>query len=365
MKVALVSPDLESEKALAIISQHLAESISKQGVNLTLVTYTAHSPASFLKKLRELRKYDIIHLHHEYNLLGYYGLPFFFIFPLLKILRKKVIVTMHTVLPKNEKLHEGKLKSILRKILYVSQNRIIRDFCDVIHVNENFFKETLVKDYRFNSNKIAIISQGVIDNVKIPDKRKSRKELSLSGKIYLIIGNLTADSGADRILRQAGKIGKTIVFATNPDAANTNNWKRVHDFIDLNKKIVEENNFRKFVRFDLKELPVNLWWKYLSACDLVLQAYRGGVRSGVFSEAMAAKKPVIASDINFFREMAKKYKSLIVVEKDEDFPAAISKAMQPLEYRNMQKECERYTKENGLSQVSKKYKELYLRLLKD
>jgi len=359
MKIALISPSIESEKALAIISQHLIESISKQGVDIDLLTYRAHSPLSFLRKIKEMKNYDILHLHHEYNLLGYYGLPFFFILPLLKLLGKKIIVTMHTVLPRDVDLPERRLKKFMRKVLYSIQNRLIRNVCDMIHVNEDFFKNVLIKDYNFNPDKIIIIPQGVIDNIKMPDKEKSRKELFLSGKVYLIIGNLTVDSGADRILAYADKIGKTILFVTNPKAANTSNSKKVNDFIELNKRIVEKNNFQEYVRFDLKELPVDLWWKYLSACDLVLQAYRGGVRSGVFSEAMAAKRPVVASNISFFKEMAKKYGSLIVVENDKDFPIAIKKAMEPQNYKKMQKECERYIRENGYSQISKKYKEVY------
>ncbi|HTZ41685.1 MAG TPA: glycosyltransferase [Candidatus Omnitrophota bacterium] len=359
MKIALISPNIESEKALAIISGHLAESISNLGINIDLITYNAHSPISFLKKFKKFREYDILHLHHEYNLLGYYGLPFFFILPLLKLMGKKIVITMHTVLPKSEKFQESKIKILFRKMLYATQNRFIRDFCDLIHVNERFFKDVLVEDYHFNPEKIAIIPQGVIDNIKMPDKKKSRKELGLSGNIYLIIGNLTVDSGADRVIQQADKIGKTILFATNPNAANTSNRAKVLDFIKLNKEIVEKNNFQRYVRFDLRELPVDLWWKYLSSCDLVLQAYRGGVRSGVFSEAMAAQKPVVASNINFFREMLSQYKSLLVAEKDEDFPVLIKKAMIPANYKKMQEECVRYIRENGLSQVSKAYAKLY------
>lgn len=78
---------------------------------------------------------------------------------------------------------------------------------------------------------------------------------------------------------------------------------------------------------------------------------------------MAARRPVIASNISFFKEMAKRYGSLIVVENDEDFPLAIKKAMEPKNYKKMLKECERYIRENSLIQISKKYQELYSNLL--
>ena len=358
----MVSPDIISEKALAIISQNLVKSISKRGIDIDLITYTAGSPLSLLKKIKNMKKYDIIHIQHEYNLLGYYGLPFFFIFPLLKLLNKKIAITMHTVLSKKEEFPGSQIKVFLRKALYSLQNKLVNICSDIVHVNEEFLKEILVHDYSLKEDKIKVIPQGVINDINIPSKEKSRKELNLSGKVYLTIGNLTIDSGADRIIRHADKIGKTILFVTNPSGVNTRNSKKVEDFINLNKEIVRKNNFQEYVRFDLREVPTDLWWKYLSAADLVIQAYRGGVRSGVFSEAMAAKKPVIASNINFFKEMAKKYKSLIVVEKEEDFPKAIKETMKPKNYQRMKKECERYLKENGLSEVAKKYKELYLSL---
>ena len=92
----------------------------------------------------------------------------------------------------------------------------------------------------------------------------------------MLIVNLTSDSCADLILRQADKIEKSISFVTNPKGANTRNRKRVEEYINFNKEIVKKNNFDKFVRFDLREIPDDLWWKYFSAADLIVQAYRGG-----------------------------------------------------------------------------------------
>ena len=84
MKVALISPSIESEKAISVISSDMVKNIEKLGLNIDLVTYTARSPKSFIKILGKLKNYDIIHLIHEYGVLGYYGLPFFFLLPLIK-----------------------------------------------------------------------------------------------------------------------------------------------------------------------------------------------------------------------------------------------------------------------------------------
>jgi len=365
MKVVMISPDKESEKAISKISSYLVKKTREKGTKIDLITYTAGSSRSFLKILPKLKKYDVIHLQHEYGLLGFYGLPFFFVLPLLWLLNKKLIISMHIVLSQKEKINETFLKSFLRKILYIFQNKLIKSVSDLIIVNEQFFKNILIKEYNFPQNKIKIVPQGVIDNLSLTNKNKAKKELNISGNVYLIIGNLISDSGADLILRHADKIGRTIIFATNPKGANTRNRKKTEEYINLNKEIVKKNNFEKFVRFDLREIPDDLWWKYFSAADLILQAYRGGIRSGVFSEAMASKTPVIASNIPFFREMAKRYGSLKIAENERDYSGIIKEAMKPKNYQEMVKECGRYLRENSWSIVAEKYKKLYSSLIKD
>ena len=115
MKVALISPNSESEKALSKISLYIANETRKKGVDVDLITYTAGSVKSFFKIVPKLKKYDIIHVQHEYNLLGFYGLPFFFTLPCLFLLNKKMIIHMHTVLSNKVTIDKSVVKSIFRK----------------------------------------------------------------------------------------------------------------------------------------------------------------------------------------------------------------------------------------------------------
>lgn len=362
MKTAMISPTKESEKAISAVSLNLVNGIKREGLSIDILTYSAGSPFSFFRLIKKLKSYDTIHIQHEYNLLGYYGLPFFFVFSFLTILNKKIITSMHTVLPKKEEIKEGWIKSFLRKNFYVLQNGFIKKASNLVVVNEDFLKKTLMEDYNFESKKITVIPQPLTEKPFLINKSKAKKELGITGKMFLIIGNLTEDVGADIIIRKAGKIGKTIIFATNPRGVNVRSRTKTKDYINFNKEIVRKNKFEKFVRFDLKEIPNDLWWKYFSAADLILQAYRGGIRSGIFSDAMVAEVPVIASNIPFFREMSKKYRSLKIARKEEDYPKLIKKAIKPKEYQKMKKECKRYKKENSLSIISQKYKKTYASL---
>ena len=358
----MISPTRESEKAISAVSLNLVNGIKRERFPIDILTYSAGSPFSFFRLIKKLKIYDTIHIQHEYNLLGYYGLPFFFVFSFLSLLNKKIITSMHTVLPKKERIKESSIKSFLRKNFYVLQNWFIKKTSDLVIVNEDFLKKILIEDYNFEHEKITVIPQPLIEKPLLISKFKAKKELGITGKMFLIIGNLTEDVGADIIIRKAGKIGKTIIFATNPRGVNVRSRTKTQNYINFNKEIVRKNKFEKFVRFDLKEIPNDLWWKYFSAADIILQAYRGGIRSGIFSDAMAAEVPVIASNIPFFREMAKKYRSLKIAKKGEDYPILIKEAIKPKEYQRMKKECKRYKKENSLSIISQKYKKIYFNL---
>ena len=362
MRIALVFPSRESEKAISGYSVNLFNAFKKNKVDVIAETYTAGSPLSFLKILFKLKKYDVIHIQHEYSLLGWYGIPFFFVFLFLGLLKKgKLVITMHTVPSRKQKFRGNFIKNFFRKLLYFFQNWLIKRVSDYIIVHANFFVPILVNEYNFPREKITVLPQGIIEDIKIIPKDKAKKNLGLSGKVYLIIGNLVPDHGADIIIKQAKKIGKTTLVVANPKAVNDRKQKRLTNYINYCIDYVKKNDLKEYVRFDIK--PINdenpEWWTYFSAADLVLQPYLGGIGSGIFTHAIATKTPVIASDIFFFREIAKKYSCIKIAKEEEDYVKIIKEAIKPKNYKKMIKECERYLKENSWVAVAEKYKKLY------
>jgi len=256
MKVAMVFPSRESEKAISGYSENLIKGLNKNKVETDFVTYKAGSPKSFFKLLPKLKKYDIAHIQHEYNLLGWYGIPFFLVYLYFMLSKKyKLITTMHTALPLNEKFKGNPIKNFLRKGLYFFQNRIINQASDLIFVHSEFFVPVLTRDYNFPKKKIVVLPQGIIENVKITPKTKAKKKLGLSGPVFLVIGNLIPDHGADIIVRNADKTGKTILIVSSPKSVNDRNEKRLAKYLNELKSIVKEKSFEKFVRFDI--IPIN------------------------------------------------------------------------------------------------------------
>lgn len=362
MKVAMVFPTRESEKAISGYSVNLVDNLVENKVNAEKVTYTAGSPVSFLKTLKKLNGFDVVHIQHEYNLLGYYGVPMFLAYFYFLFFKKyKLVTTMHTALSLNEKFKGGILKNFLRRALYYLENRLINKTSDKIFVHSNFFVPVLMNDYAVPREKIVVLPLGIIRGAKITPKNEAKKKLGLKGPVYLIIGNLHYDNGADRPVKKAAEIGKTILVVSSPVAVNTRNAKALAEHLDFLQSYVKEHNLSKYVRFDIKEISdqMPVWWEYFSAADFVLQAYRGGVGSAIFTHAMATKTPVIASNAPFFSEISKSYDCIKIAKTDDEFPRIIKESLKPKNYAKMLKGCEKYFKENNWFEVAKKYKGVY------
>ena len=362
MKVAMVIPSRESEKAISSYAMEITKNIKKQNVDIDNVFYEAGSIKSFFKIIPKLSKYDVIHLQHEYNILGNFGMPFFLILPILALKNSKLVTMMHTIHPLKAKFKGNPLKNFLRKYLYFFQNRLINWTSDSVIVTMKSHKKILVNEYGFKSDKIEIFTSGGPTNFKITQKQKAKKELKLSGPVYLIIGNLVPDHGIDKILKQANKIKGTILIVGNPNPINDRNRKRIEEYLKSLKDYVKENNIKN-VRFDILDITDEhpLWWKYFSASDIVLQPYRKGIGSGIFLHAMATRTPVVSSDTEFFREIYKKFDCLEIV--GENYGKVINEVMKSKNYKKMVKGCEKYLKENNWDKIGKRYKELYESLI--
>jgi len=363
MKAVMIYPSPESERAMSGYSTTLLDEIRKKKTNIRGEDYTLGSPMTLLKKLPKISRYDIIHVQHEYNLLGYYGIPFFIVFLFLGLFKKgKLVVTMHIINSPRDKFKEGILKNILRKGLYKTQNLLIKLVSDKVIAHSQFLANILIKDYHFNPKKISVITQGILEKIPRISKDKAKKQLGVKGPLYLMIGNFVPDHGADIILKQADKIGKTILLKINPKPVNLLKKQKLIWWREYNNKIISDNNFENFVKLDYTDVPSDktlLWWRYFYAADLVLLPYRGNIGSGIFPHAIAAGTPVVASRDEYFREFAENYGCVKIAKKDSDFPKAIKESMSPKNYNKMKKECLRFKKEQGLSVLAGRYKKLY------
>lgn len=366
----MIFADQRTERAIAGYSITYSEAIRKAGVDIDCLTYNRGSFKSFLKLLPRLKNYDVIHIQHEYNLMGGYSLSFLLAYIILALSKekRKIVTTMHSIVSKNDKLmSKNKIVNFIRKhILYPIQNKIIALVSNRIISHAQFLKDILVKEYGILEDKIVVMQYGILEDVFRIDKVEAKKKLKLKGSVYLIIGNFVPAHGADVVIKQAKGIGPTILIVANPAPVNDGNKKRVVSFLEQVQNYVKENNLGEYVRFDIGNITDSHpnWWIYFNAADLVVLAYRGSVPgSGIFAHAMATRTPVITSDVPFFKEIWKIFKCVGIAEGD-NFARAIKEAMKPKNLEFMRSEADRYAKKFSLSNTGKRYKELYESLLK-
>lgn len=366
MKVNSIYPGEDSEKAISNYTKQLIKSQIAQGIKINPIEYTAGDCSTL--RLDDVEKGDVIHIQHEYNLLGMFGIPFFFLYDNLgKRMKCKVITTMHNVLSQKEKFSGNLVKTFLRKTLYRFQNRTIRNNSDIVIVHADFFKRILVDEYNFPEEKVVVLRQGIQEDVKLIPKKQAKKELGLEGKVYLIIGSLIPDHGADIIIKQAKEIGGTILIVGNNRAINDRNDTRIMNWLDYLTELANIHK-AKNVRLDMGEIPYELWWKYFAAADVVLLPYRGGIGSGIFSDCIVAKKPMVTSNTKYFRESEKYWRFVDMAESMKTCGNNVSsrcdyaQAIKNIESRDksiIEEDFNIYTKEHGLTNLAKKYKEIY------
>jgi len=218
MKIAMVTADINTEpsRGIAVYTEELSEGLKKNGLDVHQLFYNRGSVRSFLRLLPQLKKYDVVHIQHEYGLFGKFaGMKFV---PLLLIMHflgvKKIVITMHTIHDKKEKLiHKSRLWIELRKrIIYPIQNVIMGLFSDAIVFHTRFLAERMQRVYHVNKKKLVVIPQGVKDNEFIIDKKIAKRKLGIKGHLYLMIGNVGYQKGYDLVLKHSKEIGKNIVL---------------------------------------------------------------------------------------------------------------------------------------------------------
>ncbi len=358
MKVAMLAPDESYEKGISTYAIKLIEAIKEEGISIESVKYKNRKLFSLLRVIPNLKGYDVIHIHHENRLFGIIdGIWFMPFITLLRIFsRAKIIMTFHTVHTRDEQLFSlHPFLNFLKRNFTHPLNYIFANlFADKFIVMAPFLKEKLSQASPIKKEKIVFIPPGINFNTPKFDKSKSKEELNLKGFVYLIIGTLGQNKGVDLILTQAKKIGKTILIAGNLGGSKQGYAEELQDY-------VKKNGLNKIVRLDLmNEIPSKsppLWWKYFSAADLILLPYRVTTTSGIFIDAMSSERPVVSSNLDYFREISKNYGCIKIAKKVEDYPKVIKEALK--QHKFMEKEARRFKRLNDISLVGMKHKELY------
>lgn len=238
--------------------------------------------------LIENYKYDVIHL--QWIIFSPVDLM---IVKKLKRKNIKVVMTVHDILPFNQKFYDYKC--------YKRTYQLVDEIIVQTDANKDRFK----KEFPKNKHEIAVIPHGhFLDYSKVVTKEKARKALGLSDNefIYLFFGQIKKVKGVDVLLTAYGQLLKE-----RPELKNRvklvlagKEWKA--DYDDY-KKIILEYGLEPFIRQDIKFIPDEEIDNYYGSADVCVLPYRDVYQSGVLQLTYAHEKPAIVTDIPAFKEI--------------------------------------------------------------
>jgi len=273
-------------------------------------------PFSISKEIAKL-KASLVHIQHEYALYGspFYGGLFPILLLILKLMRKKVIVTMHSVVLRSSLNGEffgrygaGKGLATFKKILVIGVTKSVGYLSDNTIVHQEIAKDELSAQYGVNPSKIHVIPHGVESDGKVLDTAYAKKKLNMQGRIIFYFGFLRPDRGIEHAL-EAMKIviekhpdvkliiaGEAHMFSFYEGEAYVNMLKNLTRELGLSENVIFINHY-----ISEQELPL-----YFSSADLFVLPYaEGGIigASGVMSKILHFGKPIIFTRVYRFSEL--------------------------------------------------------------
>lgn len=233
--------------------------------------------------------------------------------------KKPVIVSFHTVLPKPAELLKNRVNNIASA-------------CEAIIVMTDNAEQLLVNEYDIPKSKIFVIPHGThlvphLDKAILKSKYKltNRKVLSTFGLISSGKSIETTLDALPDIVKQNPEVLFLIIGKTHPSVVRYEQ-ERYRNMLE-NK--IEELHLQPYVKFINNYLPLSELLEYLQLTDIYLFTSKDPNQavSGTFSYAMSCACPIISTPIPHAKEILKEDAGILI---DFESPAQLSAAVNRL-----------------------------------
>ena len=272
-------------------------------------------------------KPNVVHMNHEYML---YGKPFFsFLFLLLpaliRLARIKVVITMHSVVPKralNSKFfghyRGGKHFLIAKKVAFIFVTKILVAFASKVVVHALSSQKVLSRDYRVNVNKVVVFPHGV-EEVGTYDHKRAKELLALKGKkVILFFGFISRKKGLKHLVSAMPLILRKckdacLVVAGGPSPSLLDDYNVC---IGEVKRLINDLRLNNNTILTGRYIPDDYVPTYFGAADVVVLSHvQVFGASGILSLAAAHAKPVVVTDHPIFKYYVKNGINGLIVHK--------------------------------------------------
>lgn len=241
----------------------------------------------FIVKKAIKEQFDVIHVQwFQFSPVDYYYLN------MLKKHGIKVFVSVHDILPFNEKEYD----MMFHKKIY--------GLCDQIIVQAETNIKRFYELFPEDSSKVTFIPHGhFLDFADLHGQEESRKRLNIPNDrmVFLFFGQIKKVKGVGVLLEAFGRLKQKREDLYLVIAGSV--WK--DDFGPYQEIIDKYKLTEKQLKTDIRFIPDDEVGYYYSACDVAALPYLDVYQSGVIQLAYAYGKPVVATSIAPFMEIVK------------------------------------------------------------
>ena len=270
------------------------------------------NPFYFIKLIKKAKDGDIIHIQYNHDCFGSLnrkinGFQNFFVYSYARLLRKKIITTLHET-PDLSK------SNLIRKMFYRILNFCPLHFSNHIIVMSNTIKNLIVRQDKINPKKISVIPMGALDNApKKINKEKAIEQLNLPSdkKIITLFGYIEPNKGHDKVLLALNKLKNVhFLIAGGVRSEKGEDYKKKMLQIIDEKGLKDRVTFYGYVHEDANPL-------ILGATDLLIYPYTGISNSLALTTAIPYDVPILTSDIQPFKEFHHNHGATRIFKTDD------------------------------------------------
>ena len=308
------------------------------------------------QKINRSKNIKLVNIQHEFGIFGgEYGE---YLLAFLEILKKPVVITLHSILPSpNEKL-----KKVVREI----GKRI-----NALIVMTKKAVEILEKDYEITEN-VHIIPHG-IPTTTLENQEREKKNLGLQNKTILSsFGMIGPGKGYEHVIEALPSIIKKfpnilylIVGETHP-LVRKREGEAYRNFLESRIKALK---LQKHVKFYNKYIKLEEIIQYLKATDIYLSTSDNPyqITSGTLSYAMGCGRVVVSTPFLHAQDTVSNERGRLVEFKNpESIKNAILEILSDEKQRHeMEKNAYYYTRHMTWQNVATAYGRVFKEILKN
>jgi len=320
------------------------------------------NPESWSDSARRLNAspVDVVSIQHEFGIDGRFdpvGGYTNYLAGFLADIRKPVVATLHTVLPRPR----PELRAAVQALAAPST---------VVVTMVDLAARILEEEYGLDPTTMQTIPHGVPVVTPIPPEQ-ARRTLHLEGRTRLTtFGLLSRGKGIEQVInilpRIAGRhpsVLYLVVGETHPEVRR----QEGEQYRAMLAELVRRLGMEEHVRFVNRYLPNPELIRYLQATDIYVTPYTGAaqITSGTLAYALGCGKAVVSTPYLYATEALAQGRGLLA---DFDSPPSLARCiLRFLEQPNIRAECERralaYGRMMQWPAVGRRYADLFTRII--